>query len=475
MVLAVGEIFIYVMYKLYTMAFVRKIKKGDAVYLALVENRRIEGRVRQRVIKYLGKEIDGKPVKRVNPYDIDAMAVKHHADVLAIDRVAGMLGLHEVLGDNSEYVLAMAYSHLIERPSINRLEEWFSHTEIPGVLGIEKVSTAKLYETLAELSMMDFASVEEEIYRRLRGYERNKKAAVIDVTDTYFEGSKAGGKPRRGKDGKVARLLQIGLGVTMENGFPILERTYDGNISNLMIFQDLHAELRLRGFESTVIDRGMGSLHNLERIIDAKMKVVAGLRKTPALAEEFLSGIERDEIYSQANRVKLKNTAVYIHTFPYLEGELIAVYNPSLEVVKKEMGYEKGKKDEDLNYVGFSLIYHNTGLTPERAVRIYYEKDVIERAFKEMKGILSLRPIRVWRREQVKGHVRVCYIAYAILSLLGYHCKRLGCSVVDIMEKLKAGYKIYLRDRSSGQSWETSVVLQKELQDLLKELGVIYK
>ena len=37
------------------MAFVRKIKKGDAVYLALVENKRIEGKVRQRVIKYLGK------------------------------------------------------------------------------------------------------------------------------------------------------------------------------------------------------------------------------------------------------------------------------------------------------------------------------------------------------------------------------------------------------------------------------------
>ena len=264
------------------MAFVRKIKKGDAVYLALVENKRIGGKVRQKVIKYLGREIDGKPVKRVNPYDIEAKAVKHHADILAIDRVARMLGLHEALGENSKYVLAIAYSHLIERPSINKLEEWFSHTEIPSILGVEKVSTAKLYTTLTELSEMDFTPVEEEIYRKLREYEggknknKNKKAAVIDVTDTYFEGSKAGGEPRRGKDGKVARLLQIGLGVTLENGFPVLGRTYDGNISNLMIFQDLHAELHLRGFEATVIDRGMASQDNLERIIDAEMKVVAG-------------------------------------------------------------------------------------------------------------------------------------------------------------------------------------------------------
>lgn len=464
-----------VVYKIYTMTFVRKIRKGNAVYLALVENKRVEGKVRQKVIKYLGKEIEGRPVKRVNPYDIEVKAVRHHADVLAIDRVAGMLGLHEVLGENSRYVLAIAYSHLIERPSINKLEEWFNRTEIPGILGIEGVSTARLYETLAELSEMDFSPVEERIYSKLRKYEGGKRAAVIDVTDVYFEGSKAGDEPRRGKDGKVARLLQIGLGVTLKNGFPIMARTYEGNLSNLMIFQDLCAELRLRGFEAIVIDRGMGSKENLERIIDARMKVVAGLRKTPFLVKEFLSTIKREEMYRSENRVKLKNTAVYIQAFPYLGGELIAVYNPSIEVVRTEMGYEKGKKDEELRYVGFSLIYHNTELEAAQAVRIYYEKDVIERAFKKMKGVLALRPVRVWRKEQVEGHVRVCYIAYAVLSLLDYHCKRLGYSVLDVLDKLKTGYKVYLRDRSSDQTWETSVVLEKKLLDLLKELGVIYK
>lgn len=463
------------MYKLYTMAFVRKIKKGDAVYLALVENKRVEGKVVQKVIKYLGREIEGKPVKRVNPHDIEVTAVKHYADVLAIDRAARMLELHKLLGENSKYVLAIAYSHLIERPSISKLEKWFGNTEIPDVLGIDKVSTYKLYTTLAELSEIDFSYVEERIFRRFEKYEgSSRRAAIIDITDTYFEGSSAGAKPRRGKDGKVAKLLQIGMGVTLEKGFPIMVKTYDGNISSFMIFNDLLTELRTRGFEAAVVDRGMGSRENLQKIIDAKMKVVAGLRKNQLLKSRYLPKIKREKIYALENRVKLKNTAVYIQTFSYMRGELIAVYNPSLEVLRREMGYERKKKDEELRYVGFSFIYHNTELEPERVVKIYYEKDVIERAFKKMKGVLALRPVRVWRSEQVEGHVRICYIAYAILSLLDYHCRKLDYSVLEVLEKLRTGYKVYMRE-SSGQSWENSVVLERKLVDLLRKLGVVYK
>jgi hypothetical protein len=41
------------------MAFIRRIKKKSGIYLAKVESYRKEGKVKQRVIKYLGKEIDG--------------------------------------------------------------------------------------------------------------------------------------------------------------------------------------------------------------------------------------------------------------------------------------------------------------------------------------------------------------------------------------------------------------------------------
>ncbi len=44
------------------MSFIRKIKKGKNTYLALVENKWVKGKVLQRVIKYIGKEINGRAI-----------------------------------------------------------------------------------------------------------------------------------------------------------------------------------------------------------------------------------------------------------------------------------------------------------------------------------------------------------------------------------------------------------------------------
>ena len=47
------------------MSFIRKIKRKDSTYLVEVESVRVDGKVKQKVIKYLGKEIAGKPVKKL--------------------------------------------------------------------------------------------------------------------------------------------------------------------------------------------------------------------------------------------------------------------------------------------------------------------------------------------------------------------------------------------------------------------------
>ena len=45
------------------MVFIRKKKVGKNVYLVKVESYRKDGKIKQRVIEYLGKEINGQPVK----------------------------------------------------------------------------------------------------------------------------------------------------------------------------------------------------------------------------------------------------------------------------------------------------------------------------------------------------------------------------------------------------------------------------
>jgi len=452
------------------MSFIRKIKKGPHVYLAEVENRRVQGKVVQKVLRYVGKEINGQIQRRVVTTDVQVEAVRHCADVLAVHRVAERLGLADLFGEHGSYILSFVYSHLLERPSIRKLEDWFGGTEIPALLGLQEISTGRLYETLGHLSGLEFARVEDAILARLRKYEPESDSAIIDVTDTYFEGGSLGERTKRGKDGKVRQLLQIGLGVTQNHGFPILMRTYPGTTSNIMIFKDMFTRVVEKGYRAVIVDRGMGCEDNIRRVLEAKMELISGLRKSEGLRRRFISRIRREAIYQKDHRVKLQSAGVYVQAFPYLRGQLIVVYNPSMEVVRREIGYEAGRTDREVRDEGYSLIYHNTGLSSEEVTRQYYEKEVVDRAFKKMKGALSLRPIRVWQREHIEGHVRVCYLAYAILAYLDYHLRKAEYSAIDFLYKLRRGYRIHLKDRKSGYSWKTDVILEKKLSKLFDSL-----
>src|SRR3990167_1376531 len=78
------------------MTFIRKKKVGDKVYLIEVKNVRENGKIKQKFVKYLGREVNGKSVKKVATSDIQAMNVKQSLDVLSIDKIAEELKLKEV-------------------------------------------------------------------------------------------------------------------------------------------------------------------------------------------------------------------------------------------------------------------------------------------------------------------------------------------------------------------------------------------
>ncbi len=450
--------------------FIRKIKTKSGVYLAEVEGYRKDGKVKQRVIKYLGKEINGKPVKRVLTSNIQATNVKQSLDILVIDKIAEELGIKDI---PFKPALSLAYSQLLEKRSINKLEDWMRYTEIPEVLGIKNPSVKELYESLADIDEDDFERINEKMFSVFESYEDIRESAIIDVTDTYFSGTTVNIKRRRGKDKKISKLIQLGLAVSFKNGFPIFHKKYHGNLSGMDIFRDMALELKNKKISSIIMDRGMLSEENIRIALGLKFKIIAGLRKTKTLIKEFISPINRDEIYTKKNFVKLKNTEIFIKTFEYMKGNLIVIYNPSLEVMKKSLNFNK-ELDSELD-IGYSLIYHNTDYSSEEVVRNYFDKDMVERAFKHIKGVLNLRPIRLWLNNHIEGHIKICYLAYAILSLINFKLKKLKISAIDALNSLKHGYKINLRDNSSGFEWSIHVSLEPKQRKILDKLGVVYK
>jgi transposase len=293
---------------------------------------------------------------------------------------------------------------------------------------------------------------------------------VLDVTDTYFSGSTAECKPRRGKDGNISRLLQIGLIVSFKNGFPLLHKTYEGNVPNVKIFDDMLKEIADNGLHGIILDRGFFSKENIGDLKQLGMDVIVGVKQTKALQKQFLNNIVRDEIYCKSHQVILKETVVYTKSFDYLGGNLIIIYNPTLEVLKRDKILADDEKKTDIRYVGYSLVYHTTTYSETQVIKKYFEKDVVERAFKTLKGPLSLRPIRVWLRRHVQAHVKLCYLAMSILSLLDYRSRKIKITGVEALKSMQHIYKVNLIHAETKKEWTKIVTMTKSQKDLLKIL-----
>jgi transposase len=223
-----------------------------------------------------------------------------------------------------------------------------------------------------------------------------------------------------------------------------------------------------------IIDRGMTSDENIKLAHALNAGVIAGLRKTRAIEKKYLDTIQRNEIYSREHRVVLKNTVVFVKGFTFEKGRLVVVYNPLLEAVKREHAFSKENCSDDV-YAGYSLVYHNTSYSDADVIKKYYEKDIVERAFKQMKGVLKLRPIRVWLQDHVEAHIKICYLAYAILAYMNFKLKKTKTSAVKALSSLRHGYRVQLCAKENADQWSVFVPLEPHQKNLLKTLGVVVK
>jgi transposase len=433
--------------------------------------------------------------------------VKIYGPLVVLDCLAKKIGLPELLGARGLELLALVYAHCLDYKSVNKMEQWFARTDLALLLPLDGVTEERLLEALDSLEAMDALRLQQRIFERTSSVFHLPVSGILyDVTNTYLCGKRCLlGKYGHDKEGVKGRpLVQVGLAVTKEFGIPVCHKTMDGNVHDSKMFSDFITDLRSFHIRKGIIiyDRGIASGENLRETQKIGWETLCGLPIRGNLANVVRSAAQGHRFVQLDNRVRLRKNVFYAIDMPHViegvPGTLTVCFNERQQHDLRESRYDEieqaqlllnqGKtikagiekyftKNGQLDKVvladaeefdGFTCLFSTAPLSKQEMVRFYFDKDLVEKAFRTIKGITLLRPIRHWLYNRVIAHVFICYLAYLLLSLLQYQLAKIDITAEEALLELETMYKVYLRDTRKGFQLARVVTMTKKQASILK-------
>ena len=306
--------------------FFRIKKSGGRAYVQVVENKRVDGAVRQSVIANLGRADDliasgalasllasgaklTDQVLLINALDEDSdgslsIAAKRIGGPLLFGRIWERLGIADVFG---ELLKHRAFEFAVERAvfvgTLHRLfvsgsdrdcSSWMEDYDILGVDGLDLHhfyrAMAWLGEEMEEKPEGALAPrcvkdvIEEKLFDRRRDLFTDLSAVFMDTTSLSFygEGGETLGEHGYSKDYRPD-LKQMILGLVVDgSGSPICTEMWPGNTADVTTLLPVIDRLRERfgiGRVCIVADRGMISAETIAGLEERKLEYILGARE----------------------------------------------------------------------------------------------------------------------------------------------------------------------------------------------------
>lgn len=492
-------------------------------YLQIVKNQRIDGKVQQKVIGNLGRVEDlqdGKLDALVislakfarNVAVIDAAQdlfadwSKEYGPSMVFRRLWDTLGLSAILKtllsrtqitiDVEEAVFCMVLNRLCDPGSKLMVSEWKDDIYRPEFSSLELHHFYRSLDFLAEHK----DEIEENLFvGQTNLFNRQLDLVFFDTTSTYFEGQAGEGLAQYGhsKDHRSDRM-QILIGILMtREGLPIAHYVFPGNTPDGEAFRLAVADLKQRFPIDRVIvvgDRGMMGKKTLETLQELGLEYILGVRMRKLKeAQEVLSRAGRYSVVKDNLKVK----QVFIDEHRYIiclnEEEAEREQAMRLEIIKKlelklertgvkgligNSGFRKylklegeaavidtGQLEQEAFYDGKYVLRTNTELNAKEVALAYRDLWKIERAFRDLKSTIEVRPIYHWNEKRIRGHVAVCFLALVMQSTL----QKLLCqadksaSFSEVLRDLKKLHAVKLRLKDKNYIVRTELTGQAHL------------
>ena len=129
-------------------------------------------------------------------------------------------------------------------------------------------------------------------------------------------------------------------------------------------------------------------------------------------------------------------------------------YRRYLKIEKKAGLIDSEKIKGEARYDGKYVLRTNTDLTSDETAKAYKMLWRVERAFREMKSVLDIRPMYHWNEQRVRGHIMMRFLAFV--------CEMALRKLVDL-KKLAISYRAMLLDLRRLQIVKINVKEKKYL------------
>jgi transposase len=325
--------------------FVRTQTNGNRTYLIVVENERIDGHIRQRVLHRLGRldqllaagQLDALLLS-LGRFSEKFAVLAAHANgesvitrtrtlgpALIFERLWQECGVGSVLDDllrdrhfefPVERAVFLTVLHRLMAPGSDRAAEQWKQDYV--ISGADSLALHQLYRAMAWLGeplpeaeqqgatpfvvRTNKDRVEEALFARRRDLFSGLDLVFFDTTSIYFEGD--GGQTigwyGHSKDHRPDRLQMV-VGVVLDqDGNPVCSELWPGNAADVKSLVPIVERLKTRfpvGQVCIVADRGMISAATLEQIRERKWNYILGVRMRS-------SKEARDEVMGRAGRYR---------------------------------------------------------------------------------------------------------------------------------------------------------------------------
>lgn len=288
------------------MAFLRQEKKGEAVYLRIVQSfRDTDGKIRHRTLFNLGKSADYSPValKRIGQslYELGGGSIEelerrmlheltryNYGFPLVVSRLLKAYSLDTFFdgvtrNKNLGFSLKESVSLLISERLHDPVSKLSNYKNQNDYIGLSEIELHQIYRTLDHLHYQE-EFIKQLIYNKGRNLFNQKLDLVFyDVTTFYFDSGKEDGFREKGfgKDGKIGKTI-VAFGLLIDqNKQPVGYEVYHGKQYEGYTFSDAIVRLKNKyqiGKVICVADTGMMSQNNIEEVEAAEYEFIFGER-----------------------------------------------------------------------------------------------------------------------------------------------------------------------------------------------------